>query len=195
MNNLTLSPTRLDFAPLHAAMKEIVDGELLTGVSSAVLQGRDLIDLHCTGWADREQQIALQPDHIFRMYSSTKLITSCAALLLVEDGRIRLDDPIETYIPHLGNRKVLRPGATSIDDTEPARSSITIRQLLSHSAGLSYGFFDPGTVIFKALNERGAQLELDGKFGPLTEAALRFSLGATRPRRFNGASIQASPRA
>ena len=50
---------------------------------------------------------------------------------------------------------MLRPGATSLDDTEPAKSSITIRQLLSHSSGLSYGFFDPGTVIFKALNERG----------------------------------------
>src|SRR5206468_6760676 len=51
--------------------------------------------------------------------------------------------------------KVLRAGATSLDDTEPAKSPITIRQLLSHSSGLSYGFFDPGTVIFKALNERG----------------------------------------
>jgi CubicO group peptidase (beta-lactamase class C family) len=50
---------------------------------------------------------------------------------------------------------VLRPGATSLDDTEPAKSSITIRQLLSHSSGLSYGFFDPGTAIYKALNERG----------------------------------------
>ena len=63
--------------------------------------------------------------------------------------------PIEKFIPQLGNRKVLRPGATSLDDTEPAKSSITIRQLLSHSSGLSYGFFDPGTAIFKALNERG----------------------------------------
>jgi CubicO group peptidase (beta-lactamase class C family) len=50
---------------------------------------------------------------------------------------------------------VLRPGATSLDDTEPAKGSITVRQLLSHSSGLSYGFFDPGTFIFKALNERG----------------------------------------
>jgi len=50
---------------------------------------------------------------------------------------------------------VLRPGATSLGDTEPAKSSITIRQLLSHSSGLSYGFFDPGTAIYKALNERG----------------------------------------
>ncbi|WP_164135277.1 serine hydrolase, partial [Stenotrophomonas maltophilia] len=86
---------------------------------------RELVDVSCVGWADKEAQTPLRTDHIFRVFSNTKLITSCAALLLVEDGRIRLDDPIETYIPHLGNRKVLRPGATSIDDTEPARSSIT----------------------------------------------------------------------
>src|SRR6201999_2248720 len=76
-------------------------------------------------------------------------------LLLVEEGKFRLDDPIEKFIPQLGNRRVLRPGATSLYDTEPAKSSITTRQSLSHTSGLSYGFFDPGTVIFKALNERG----------------------------------------
>jgi CubicO group peptidase (beta-lactamase class C family) len=117
--------------------------------------GRDLVDVNCVGWADKEAQTPLRTDHIFRVFSNTKLITSCAALLLFEEGKLGLDDPIEKFIPQLGNRKVLRPGATSLDDTEPAKSSITIRQLLSHSSGLSYGFFDPGTVIFKALNERG----------------------------------------
>ena len=88
------------------------------------------------------------------MFSNTKLITSCAALLLFEEGRFQLDDPVEKFIPQLGNRRVLRPGATSIDDTEPAKGSITIRQLLSHSSGLSYGLFDPGSVMFKAYQER-----------------------------------------
>ncbi len=75
-------------------------------------------------------------------------------MLLLEEGRFQLDDPVERFIPQLGDRKVLRPGATSLDDTEPARGSITIRQLLSHSSGLSYGLFDPGSVIFKAYQER-----------------------------------------
>src|SRR4029077_6940458 len=127
----------------------------LSGVSSAVLVGRDLVYLNCAGWADKESQESLRTDHIFRVFSNTKLITSCAALLLFEEGKLKLDDPIEKFIPQLGNRKVLRPGAASLDETEPAKSSITIRQLLSHSSGLSYGFFDPGTAIFKALNERG----------------------------------------
>jgi len=82
-------------------------------------------------------------------------VTSCAALLLFEEGRFQLDDRIEKFIPQLANRKVLRSGATSLEDTEPAKSPITIRHLMTHSSGMSYGFFDPGTAIFKAYNERG----------------------------------------
>jgi CubicO group peptidase (beta-lactamase class C family) len=155
MEDLTVTASAYDFKPAHAAMQRYVDNNLLSGISSAVLIGRDLVDVNCVGWADKEAQTPLRVDHIFRVFSNTKLVTSCAALLLYEEGKLRLDDPIERFIPQLGKRKVLRPGATSIDDTEPAKSSITIRHLLSHSSGLSYGFFDPGTLIYKALNERG----------------------------------------
>src|SRR5690349_11473968 len=155
MQDLKVTAGGYDFKPAQAAMQRYVDGNLLSGISWAVMVGRDLVDVNCVGWADKEAQTPLRTDHIFRVFSNTKLITSCAALLLFEEGKLGLDDPIEKFIPQLGNRKVLRAGATSLDDTEPAKSSITIRQLLSHSSGLSYGFFDPGTVIFKALNERG----------------------------------------
>src|SRR6201991_3143508 len=155
MEDLKVTAGDYDFKPPREAMQRYVDGNLLSGISWAVMVGRDLADVDCVGWADKEAQTPLRADHILRVFSNTKLITSCAALLLMENGRLQLDDPIEKYIPQLGNRKVLRPGATSLDETDPAKSSITIRQLLSHSSGLSYGFFDPGTLIFKALNERG----------------------------------------
>jgi CubicO group peptidase (beta-lactamase class C family) len=155
MQDLKVTASGYDFRPAHAAMQRYVDGNLLSGVSSAVLVGRDLVDVNCVGWADKEAQIPLRQDHIFRVFSNTKLITSCAALLLFEEGRFELDDPIERFIPQLANRKVLRPGAASLDDTEPAKGSITIRHLLSHTSGLSYGFFDPGTAIFTAYKERG----------------------------------------
>jgi len=155
MEDLKVTASAYDFKPAQAAMQRYVDDNLLSGISWAVLSGRDLIDVTCVGWADKEAEIPLRTDHIFRAFSNTKLVTSCAALLLYEEGKLGLDDPIERFIPQLGDRKVLRPGATSLDDTEPAKSSITIRQLLSHSSGLSYGFFDPGTAIYKALNERG----------------------------------------
>src|SRR5580693_7568095 len=146
MEDMKVTANGYDFKPARAAMQRYVDGNLLAGISSAVLVGRDLVDVNCVGWSDKEAQTPLRADHIFRIFSNTKLITSCAALLLFEDGKFGLDDPIEKFIPQLGNRKVLRPGARTLDDTEPARRSITIRHLLSHSAGLSYGFFDPGSI-------------------------------------------------
>jgi CubicO group peptidase (beta-lactamase class C family) len=102
----------------------------------------------------QEAQTPLRVDHIFRVLSNTKLITSCAALLLFEEGRFQLDDPIEQFIPQLANRRVLRSGATSLDQTESAVRPLTIRHLMSHSSGLSYGLLDPGALIFNAYNER-----------------------------------------
>ena len=144
----------MTFGPRTLPCERYVDGNLLPGFSSAVLVGRDLVDVSCIGWADKEAQIPLRVDHIFRIFSNTKLITSCAALLLFEDGRFQLDDPIEGFIPQLATRRVLRPGATSLDQTEPAVRPITIRHLMSHSSGLSYGLLDPRTLIFNAYNER-----------------------------------------
>jgi CubicO group peptidase (beta-lactamase class C family) len=154
MEGMNVTTTGYDFRPAHAAMQRYVDENLLSGFSSAVLVGRDLVDVKCIGWADKEAQIPLQVDHIFRVFSNTKLVTSNAALLLFEEGRLQLDDPIEQFIPQLANRRVLRPDATSLDQTEPAVRPITIRHLMSHSSGLSYGLLDPGTLIFKAYNER-----------------------------------------
>jgi CubicO group peptidase (beta-lactamase class C family) len=142
------------FEPLHAAMQSWVDQEILAGASGALLVGQELADLHCVGWADKENGIAMREDHLFRVFSNTKLITSIAVLMLMEEGRLGLDDPVEAYLPQLGKRQVLKPKAASLDDTEPARSSITVRHLLCHSSGLSYGFLDPGSVIYKAYTER-----------------------------------------
>ncbi len=154
MEDMKVTAGGYDFGPAHAAMQRYVDGDLLSGISSAVLVGRELVDVNCVGWADKEANTPLRADHIFRVFSNTKLISSCAALLLFEEGKFQLDDPIERFIPQLANRKVLRPGATSLDETEPAQRPIAIRHLLSHSAGLSYGIFDPGTPIFQGYNER-----------------------------------------
>jgi len=67
-----------------------------------VLVGRDLADVQCIGWADKEAQIPLRVDHIFRVFSNTNLMTSCTALLLFEEGHFQLDDPIERFIPRTG---------------------------------------------------------------------------------------------
>jgi CubicO group peptidase (beta-lactamase class C family) len=155
MRNPVNTSNQPDFRALHAALRAQVDQEFLPCVSAALLRGRDVVDRFCHGMADREAGIALREDHVFRMFSSTKLVTSCAVMLLLEDGRLALDDAIERYVPALANRQVLRPGAKRIDDTEPARTPITIRHLMAHTSGLSYGIFDPGSVQYEAYNKAG----------------------------------------
>ena len=182
MHDLSVKTTSHDFGAVRAAMQSYVDRDLLPGVSWAVLQGRDLVDVNCVGWADREAKTALTTDHLFRAFSNTKLVTSCAVLLLLEAGKLKLDDPIERYMPQLANRQVLKPGATMLNDTEPAKSSITIRHLMSHSAGLSYGLFDPGTLIFTAYNERkifGPTLTLAQMIDALADLPLLFHPGTS----------------
>ncbi len=144
-----------DFSAARTAMQRYVDQEIVPGVSWAVLRGREVVDQQCVGFADREAKTALRPDHIFRAFSNTKIFVTSVVMLLVEEGRIGLDDPIEKYLPQLGNRKVLKQGASSLADVEPAKSQITIRQLLTHTSGLSYGFFDPGSVLYKGYNDAG----------------------------------------
>ncbi|MBR0776195.1 beta-lactamase family protein [Bradyrhizobium diazoefficiens] len=142
-----------DFSAVRTAMQRYVDQEIIPGVSWAVLRGSEIVDQQCVGFADREANTALRPDHIFRAYSNTKIFVTCSIMLLVEDGRIGLDDPVEKFLPQLGNRKVLKQDAGSLADVEPAASPITIRQLLTHTSGLSYGIFDPGAVLFKGYND------------------------------------------
>ena len=154
MENITVSPSAHDFSAVRSAMQRYVDADVLPGVSYAVLEGRALVDLQCVGWADREHQAPLRTDHLFRAFSNTKLVTACAVLLLMEDGKLGLDDPVGESIPQLSKLRVLKPGATTLDDTEPARGPITVRHLLTHSAGLSYGLLDPGSLMYKAYIER-----------------------------------------
>lgn len=90
-------------------MQRYVDQEIIPGASWAVLRGREVVDQQCVGFADREAKTALQPDHIFRAFSNTKIFVTCTVMLLVEEGRIGLDDVVEKFLPQLGNRKVLKP--------------------------------------------------------------------------------------
>jgi CubicO group peptidase (beta-lactamase class C family) len=154
MEDMTVSPSAHDFSAVRSAMQRYVDAGVLPGVSYAVLEGRQLVDLQCVGWADLEAGTPLRADHLFRAFSNTKLVTSCAVLLLMEDGRLGLDDAIGAYIPQLAQPRVLKPGATSLADTEPANTPITVRHLLTHSAGLSYGLLDPGSLMYSAYVER-----------------------------------------
>lgn len=96
------------------------------------------------GFSDREAEKKLKKDAIFRIASQTKLVTTVALMSLYEDGLFRIDDPLKKYLPEFSNPRVVVSGSTRGGDlvTRPAKGDITIRQLLTHSSGLSYDFFD-----------------------------------------------------
>ena len=182
IEDLSITPSPHDFSAVRSAMQRYVDQDILAGVSYAVLKGRDVLDVHCAGWADKEAQTPLRTDHILRAMSNTKLVTTCAVLLLWEESKLGLDDAIEKYIPQLANRQVLKPGATRLDDTEPAHSSITIRHLLTYRSGLIYGLLDPGTLMYKAYTERrviNPGLPLSRMMDNLAELPLLFHPGTS----------------
>lgn len=83
---------------------------------------------------------------IFRIASMTKPIMAVAAMILVEECRLRLDDPVEPWLPELGNRRVLRSVDASLDDTVPAYRSITLRDLLTYTMGLGLLMLPPGVA-------------------------------------------------
>ena len=138
-------------------MQDQVDAHMLAGVSALVLKNGVVIDRFCTGMANLQTGEALRPDHIHRAFSNTKLMTSVLVLMLVDQGRFALDEPIKTWIPSLGKLRVLKPGAILLDDTEALETDITVRHLLSHQAGLSHGVFDPGTLIYNAYHAAGVR--------------------------------------
>jgi CubicO group peptidase (beta-lactamase class C family) len=112
----------------------------------------------------------------------TKPITSVMALMLIEQGKLRLDDPITDWVPELANRRVLVPEATAIDDTVPAEREITIEDLLTHRSGIAYGFFseDPLKSAYeRALGDPAmSRLSVDEWLSALGGLPLAYQPGA-----------------
>lgn len=135
-----LAGDRLD--RLHARLDRFVaDGEIAGAVSLVARRGR-IADVHVTGLRDREQRLPMTRDTIVRIYSMSKIVTSVAALILVEEGRLRLDEPIATYLPALKAPKVFAGGTAARPRLVPAARPITIRHLLTHTSGFAYGLAD-----------------------------------------------------
>ena len=166
-------------------MQWYVDQEILPCANTLVMRGLDVLDYKCFGYMDLDSKTPLREDAIFRMHSSTKLITSVALMTLYEQGKFTLDDALADYIPAFVNPKVLIPGATAMDQTEQAQSPITVRQVLSHSAGFSYGFVEPESMIDKAYVAGGLNIlgafddDLETLVNKLAEFPLVFQPGSS----------------
>ncbi|NJN51150.1 MAG: beta-lactamase family protein [Gammaproteobacteria bacterium] len=172
---IDVSKNGLDFSPLHKRIQWYVDENIIPFANTLVMQGDKVVDVHFYGAPGNTTQQTVAEDTIFRMHSSTKIICSIAAMLLWEEGRFSLDDPLEKYIPAFANMRVLKADAKDIDDTVPAEGPIRIRHILSHTAGLSYGFIEPTAVIDQAYSKAGINPMMPGS--TLTLETLCDALG------------------
>jgi CubicO group peptidase (beta-lactamase class C family) len=132
----TISADRL--ARIDKVLQQYVDENRVAGVVGLVLQDGKPVYERAVGWADKEAGTKMAPDTIFRIASQTKALTSVAILALMEEGKIGLTDPVSRYIPSFANSKVAVGNGARVD-TVPARRPINVRDLLTHTAGISYG--------------------------------------------------------
>ena len=128
---------------LHDGMKAFVDRKEVAGVVTLVMRDGRMVDMHATGYQDVESRMPMRTDTIFRIASMTKPMTSVAVMMLYEEGKLLLTDPVSKFIPVFKSMTVLAQGA---DKPVPAQRAITIRDLLSHRSGLTYGFMNGGPV-------------------------------------------------
>lgn len=130
---------------LQQALQKSVDRKDVAGAVALVHRG-GATECVAAGWRDIEEDLPMQCDAIFRIASMTKPITSVAALMLVDEGRMRLDDPITHVIPEFARMRVLRSQDGPLEDTVEADRPITIEDLLTHRAGLTYSGFHRGPI-------------------------------------------------
>ena len=104
-------------------------------------RGRETF-FHAVGNSDVENDRKVQRDTIFRIYSMTKPITSVALMMLYERGKFQLDDPVAKYVPSWKDLRVYESGEGDKIQTRPSKSPMTIKHLLTHTAGLTYGFMN-----------------------------------------------------
>src|SRR5215218_10531304 len=110
----------------------------LAGAATLAWRGGRVVHTALVGRRDLATNLPVERDTIFRIASMTKPVTAVAALILYDEGRFALDEPIAHHAPELANLRVLRDANGPLDETEPAARPITFGDLLTHRSGLTY---------------------------------------------------------
>ena len=147
-------------------MRRWIDSGRLPGLLVAVVRNDRLVWFETCGYRDVEHGRAVEPDTIYRIYSMTKPITTVAALMLYEEGRFQLDDPIAKFVPAFADTQVFATGDAESFTTKPLARPITVHDLMVHTSGLTYGFQHEHAVDAIYRNRR---IEFNANVGPLAE--------------------------
>src|SRR3982751_854862 len=134
-----MSQAALDRVENHLKQRYI-DTERFPGAQLLVYRRGKIAHSSVQGFADLERKAPVKDDTIFRIYSMTKPITSVAFMMLVEEGRVAIDEPVHKYIPEWKNLGVFLAGSHPAFLTRPPTRPMQIVDLLRHTSGLTYGF-------------------------------------------------------
>ena len=127
----------MDFSRLTAYLDYLYKLKV-PGCDLAVYREHELIYRHQAGYRDVARTVPVQGDEVYFLYSSTKVFTTCAAMQLIEQGKLNLDDPVSEYLPAYAHLTV-KDG----DAVRPAKTVMTIRHLMSMQSGMNYNLDIP----------------------------------------------------
>lgn len=158
-----LSPERL--GRIGSAVQRSVEEKRIAGAVTLVVRKGRVAWLKAEGMSDREAGRPMQTDAVFRICSMTKPITSTAVMMLYEEGRFQLSDPVSKYIPEFKNPRLLAKTDSGQVYNIPANGEITIRQLLTHTSGLTYNWNADLGPLYRDAGVAHGLLQYDGKIG------------------------------
>tara|TARA_Y100000588_G_scaffold298532_1_gene319497 strand:- start:5712 stop:7034 length:1323 start_codon:yes stop_codon:yes gene_type:complete len=171
-----LSPERLE--RLDAGMQRMVDEGKVAGVVTMLTRDGHLAFVDAAGVQDVETGTPMSVDTIFQIYSMTKPVTGVAMMMLYEEGKWRLNDPVSKYIPEFEHLQVyVGESADGSRMLEPANRSMTLRELMTHSGGFDYGGDDPVGRLYDANNVRDEDEPLQLMIEKLSRLPLRSQPG------------------
>jgi CubicO group peptidase (beta-lactamase class C family) len=155
-----LSSDRLE--RIATAVQHDIDDKRIAGAVTLVVRHGKVAWFKAQGMSDREAAKAMPADAMFRICSMTKPITSLAVMMLYEEGKFLLDDPVSKYLPEFKNPKVLVKPASGATYTIPATKEITIRDLLRHTSGITYQWNDDVGPMYEKADVASGLLQFDG---------------------------------
>jgi CubicO group peptidase (beta-lactamase class C family) len=175
-----MSTTRLERIDRHLSERYIKAGRF-PGAQLLVYRRGKLVHASSQGYADIERKVAVNDDTIFRIYSMTKPLTSVAFMMLVEEGRVALDEPVHKYIPEWQKLGVFQAGIWPAFLTRPPSRPMLILDLLRHTSGLTYGFQQRSNVDAAYRERKIGEVEkagtLQSMIEELAQIPLEFSPG------------------
>jgi CubicO group peptidase (beta-lactamase class C family) len=133
-------------AAIAPAMQGVVDAGDLSGMVTLVWRKGEEVQFNAIGKRDIANNLPMTRDTLFRIASMTKPITSVAALMLMEEGKLKLSDPITKWLPEFADMKVLKDPKGPLHETYPAPRIITVEDLMTHRSGFAYGFTSSGPL-------------------------------------------------